>query len=121
MSEVGQKIIASVRAHAAADPGFIYEAIDLGDETTCVYVKDGCPSCIVGKGLWDAGVIDATIEEKLANKLPFTGFNKRLFPVIDDLDERELTWLGEVQMAQDAQTPWGIAVDTADTRVTLPA
>lgn len=124
MSEVGQKIIASVRKHAAENPTFVYTPIvppgyDPTDEGTCYYVVDGCASCLIGKGLWDADLIGAAFEKHSANSSPFIQFNGEHFPFMDQLDDNEVAWLGIVQGNQDIQKPWGQAVANADRQVKL--
>lgn len=125
VSEIGQKVIAAVRGYAEADPDFVYSPIpDERDgpnkgKDRCLYVVDGQPSCIIGKGLWDAGLIDATIEGKSMNLLPFVSYSSRYFPCMEQMDDAELKWLAKVQLTQDGGISWGDAVAYADGEVTL--
>lgn len=123
MSEVGQKVIATVRAKAAADPGYVYIPpvlseggdIDGNDVRSCVYVSHGYPSCIVGHGLWEAELIDGTFEENIANGYPFVPYNvDDGFGFMRAMNPAEINWLSDVQREQDSRTPWGEAVRMAD-------
>ncbi|OQW34540.1 MAG: hypothetical protein A4E20_11000 [Nitrospira sp. SG-bin2] len=116
MSENGQKVIAAVRRIAAEQPGKTYVA----PRTTsyvpqCVYVLNGAASCLVGHGLWDAGLIAADFED--------CDFNCTGIEYVDDfeIDRKERTWLAYAQDAQDRGETWSTAVSEADHRAALDA
>lgn len=109
MSVLGQQLISAVRAHAAEKPDHIYKS-PYG-HGTCVYVYDGCPSCLIGQALWDLGLIDASFAGTAGNHVPFFSVVDHLGLVLDP-DERK--WLREVQYHQDARHSWGEAVAKAD-------
>lgn len=102
MSEVGQLLIKAVKDAAADNPTFVYETPFGG----CCYVREGQPSCLVGKAAWNIGLIDAAFEEETSNEggvadlAEALGFN---------LDGDEEEWLNRVQEAQDGGTSWGQA------------
>lgn len=129
MSEIGQKLIDTVRALAANNPDFIYEA---PDDRSCVYVLDGLPSCVVGKALWAHGLIGAGLET--AGNIRCTGgwgvgsqpanvsAADDLFVWLGlDLDASEVAWLLRVQTSQDNAVRWGRAVELADQAVAVSA
>lgn len=124
MSVIGQQIIEAVRAHAAAKSDFKYTPIpfsgDPEDGSSCVYVAEGCPSCLIGQALWDTGLIDESIEGTDANMQPFSFYNTTLFPVIENLSNEEINWLNKVQRGQDSGYSWGYAVSQADALVGTP-
>lgn len=122
MSELGEKIIARVRFHAGELPDFVYVAPGNG---TCVYVDGGCPSCIVGRALWDLDLIGPDLETDLTEvREPgrygsVVRVNKAdvlsLLPHLGiELDDYEVRWLKTVQSQQDSRLNWGGAVLYAD-------
>lgn len=117
MTELGQKLIASVRAKAEANPNFVYDKVKrvvvpgIPPAESCVYVMDGQPSCIVGHGLWEGGLINAEFEYSPSNGDAV----RHLIDDMDlDIDPVEASWINTVQYEQDRQTPWGTAVAIAD-------
>lgn len=110
MTVLGEQLINSVRAHAAEKPDFIYKS-PFGDGSSCVYVFEGCASCLIGQALFDAGLIDALFEDNDGNHEPFGSLTDRLDLA---LDPHERKWLREVQYWQDGRHPWGEAVMRAD-------
>lgn len=129
MSELGEKLIGTVRALATNNPDFIYEA---PDNRSCVYVLDGLPSCIVGKALWAHGLIGASLEtagnivstakDGLGQQPANVSAANDLFVWLGiELDEHEADWLLAVQEAQDESHSWGFSVVTADRSVTVSA
>ena len=110
MSVTGEKLIAHVRAHAAKSPAFTYTPCP-GPRAACVYVKEGKPSCLIGQALWDAGLIDASMEHECGNDYPF----RDLAGYLDlDICTEEKLWLIDVQNYQDQSYPWGECVVGAD-------
>lgn len=122
MSDIGQQLISIVRAKAAENPDFIYMPPG-GADDSCVYVHKGCPSCLLGHGLWDAGLIDASFE-RLRSDAPSVlsraneeGFDNVVEILGLALDPVELVWLEAAQSAQDDQKTWARAVELADEAV----
>lgn len=108
MSEIGSQIIDAVRIIAARNPLFVYH--DNGG--FCEYVRDGQPSCLIGRALWELGLIDATMEDIPQN---CSGAKELLTDQLAlQLDLDELHWLDLVQGCQDAKDPWSEAVSKAD-------
>lgn len=107
----GQRLIKAVRAVAAANPGHIYKDV-------CQYVNgDGEPACIVGRGLWNLGIIDSTFHRHWANDEGIDNLREALLETDDScyMSEDEADWLKSVQDLQDnGHVAWGEAVATAD-------
>lgn len=125
MSDIGQQVINAVRSKAAHNPTFVYKNPgftnpDLfGPGEFCVYVKDGCPSCLIGQGLWDLNLIDASLENHEYNTVAADDLLAWLHAERDYdlgllLDPGEIDWLVQVQAAQDAEKPWAEAISFAD-------
>jgi hypothetical protein len=120
VSTQGKEIIAKVRVRAAANPDFVYKPVEgsLG-VNTCLYVKNGAPSCLIGCGLWDVELITAELEHDETyvdddSVLNETGAEELLAYLGTRLDRDEIDWLECVQSRQDRGTPWQIAVNKAD-------
>lgn len=111
MSQIGQDLIESLRKVAAANPSFIYQGAASKGGQGCVYVRDGQPSCIVGKAAWNIGLIDAGFEKTSANGDDVHGLVDQLEL---ELDEEELTWLAYAQNEQDLGLAWGNVPAAAD-------
>lgn len=116
MSDLGQQLIKYVRAHAAEKPDFVYNTGLAPDAPGCVYVYDGCASCLIGQALWDAGLIDASFEQNPTNHCPVGSLVDALQLSIDGVEQR---WLRTVQYYQDARYTWGDAVRLADEEIPL--
>lgn len=114
MSALGQQLIQNVRNHAAHSPTFVYVP-PRDDETgrygACQYVRNGGPSCLLGRALWDAKVIDADLECVTSNHIPFHALMDELQL---EIEPSEANWLRKVQQHQDNFRPWDIAVLWAD-------
>lgn len=110
MSDVGQRLIAEVKRVAGEHPEFCYRTP--GDTTQCKYVKDSAPSCLVGHGLWNLGLIDASLERAVRHgyKVNSSGIHGLIDAPDLDLDDYEIEWLAEAQDAQDDGHPWGECV-----------
>jgi hypothetical protein len=116
VSDIGEKLISIVRAKAEENPEFVYLPPG-GDGTSCLYVHDGQPSCLIGQALWGAGCINAQFERNWThNTERIDGIALALGL---ELDPAEIEWLGRVQDSQDNQAPWGRAVAAADRDLTL--
>lgn len=110
MSELGQRLIQIVRQKAAEDPGFVYQYPPGRD--TCLYVYLGSPSCLIGQALWEAGLIDASLEDLEINIETFHALIQALELPIDSV---EASWLASAQTRQDTNLhSWGEAVRGAD-------
>lgn len=113
MSELGQKLIEIVRRKAAENPGFTYTS-PIPDSTSCWYVHDGKPSCLIGQALWEAGLIDDTIDED-DNSSSFRHLLRYKGGVHSwHVEHDEANWLALAQSWQDKKYPWGHAVQQAD-------
>ncbi len=108
-TEKGQRVIAEIRNAAAATPDKVT------DSGGCLYVDtdSSCPSCLVGVGLWKAGLID--------EEFALSGHNGTGILVMGherwDFSRAEVIWMAIVQKAQDTQWNWAYAVALADARV----
>lgn len=112
MSEIGQKLIAAVRAQAAANPDKVYTPPDDdGNGFNCVNVFNGEGSCIVGCGALDSSIITPDFELDYHNGSGVHGLNTYLG---NPLDIKEVNWLACVQGEQDRGTEWARAVSFAD-------
>lgn len=115
MSEIGKKLISAIRAAAEERPDYVYPRAkgQPGFEYCgmCMYVLDSQPSCIVGRGAWDVGLINAEFEHHQDNESDVSGL---LDGLALELDEFERYWLSEAQEQQDNGEPWGAAVALAD-------
>lgn len=110
MSDVGQRLIAEVNRVASENPDFVYRAP--GDRVSCVYVRNGAPSCLVGHGLWNTGLIGAEFENLIQNgiKINTMGVGGALIALGVELDPEEVELLECIQDDQDCGTPWGECV-----------
>lgn len=118
-------VIRHIRAVAAEQPDYVYQRVMFamtahsGNEgPVCIYVQrnaDGTfsPSCLIGQGLWRAGLIDASLwENKLANGSDRAeSLLKRLNIAVSPWQAKWLSW---VQRGQDSGQSWGEAVAYAD-------
>lgn len=111
MSELGQKLIAEVRRVAAENPDFIYPRDISGGVKSCVYIKDGCPSCIIGHALWNIGLIDAKFK---GDHMALSDIGHVILQYGWGIETGEIEWLHKVQQYQDQLNPWGQAVRYAD-------
>lgn len=113
MSDLGQKLIGIVRAKAAETPDFVYSTplVNQQDDPPCVYVYNGCPSCLIGHALFEAGVITPSLESQTGNSKAFGQLTDELGL---ELDGDEAYWLRMVQRSQDTHLPWGESVKRAD-------
>jgi len=111
MSALGKALITKVREIAEGHPGFLYEAPPVQDDDThCMYVYGGEPSCLLGRAAWDLRLIDASIN-RMDNVTTITDLAEKSDW---DIDEVELNWLSEVQDRQDFGETWGESVKYAD-------
>ena len=104
MSDIGRKIIDEIRKVVEREPNFVFKDL-------CHYVVGGAPACLIGHGLWNAGLIDGEFESSHYNdEIVATAFRVLRIEVDDD----ELLWLRTVQKLQDKQHSWGSAIEQAD-------
>lgn len=117
MSEVGEKLIAGIRQAALERPDHV-------NESTCQYFDwvnpddstsgfKGC--CIVGVALEKTDIYDPQELEH------FPSWNGEKFEAVygflDEvqyLDREEIEWINAVQMLQDRDLPWALAVAYVD-------
>jgi hypothetical protein len=119
MSDLGKKLIESVRRLATERSSFIYEPERPTPGVLALFKyihDDGRPGCIIGHALFEAGVIDSSMKSSGSNVSGFLVLQDSLGL---DLDEDETWWLREVQRAQDCHRPWGHAVQIADKEESL--
>lgn len=108
------KLIELIRAKAEAKPDFVYEPLaGAGIGNSCVYVDDGKPSCIVGHGAWDAGLIGPEFQLSRHNSDGVIELLEHL-STISEFSGADRAWLEAVQEAQDTGQTWAEAVKTAD-------
>lgn len=125
-------VVARARQLVEAKPLFKYASQsawvgDDGQTISCVYVEDGCGSCLFGQVLMDLGVP----EEFFAN-LEGQSISCLLEDDLDEwLDHSDASWVDEdtrgdliewcqtVQNLQDKQQPWWACVETADAQYPL--
>jgi hypothetical protein len=106
MSENGAKVIAGVREVATERPDHVFGEMR-------VYVYGDEPRCLVGHGLWRAGLIDRKfIKRRIANGASITSFEMR--DVLKGFDQDEIDWLAMVQDQQDPRHTWSKSVEWAD-------
>lgn len=104
MSELGEKLIGTVREVVAERPDFVYEP-----GAGCVYVHNGQPSCLLGHALWRLGLITADLSP-MTNGLGITAG----IPGLESLDQSELNWLDLAQGEQDLGSDWAHALVVAE-------
>jgi hypothetical protein len=107
MSENGQRVIAEVRAEAARRPNHVHDG-----ECSYVWRTKDTPGCLVGVGLWNAGLINSKWTQKYPtlNISGITSLGRSMF----GFDYDEIQWLRRVQIDQDAHHTWARAVEWAD-------
>jgi len=113
VSDLGQKLIASVRRLASERPGYVYPRVNPIKNTagSCVYVADGQPSCIVGHALWELKLIGPEFEDHFQN----SGGVEEIISALDlSIDAKEITWLSEAQEQQDCGVQWGHVPENVD-------
>lgn len=102
MSTNGIQVIRAIRAAANRQPDKIV--------TDCVYVSsEFLPSCLVGHGLWNTGLIDFSFKDDFKNVEQIWLLSGKF-----GFDRIETRWLAKVQETQDNQQFWSVAVRDAD-------
>jgi hypothetical protein len=101
------RVMPVLREVVAERPDFVYEEPDGG--TTCYYVWEDCPSCLVGHVLHRLGVPLEVMAERNTAQVHARGFAAAV----------GLTWLAtralkHAQDQQDAGEPWSAALDAAE-------
>lgn len=108
------KLIELIRAKAAANPDFVYEPLaGAGIGNSCVYVYDGKPSCIVGHGAWDSGLLGSSFESSRHNSDGVVELLESL-SIVAEFSRADLAWLESVQEAQDTGQTWAESIRSAD-------
>lgn len=118
--------VTTLRTIADSRPDFIYNASDDGELGSCVYFRDGQPSCILGQLLARHGVTP----DELTTYVPVSGeyvgmagangtVIRRLvdWGVVEVDSQRTLDLLIKVQRNQDRGSAWLAAVESAVARV----
>ena len=107
-----RELIDATRARALASPEFVYKdnLRAAGIKPTCVYVEGDEPSCGVGCGAWDVGLIDASIDQDTNHG----GVSSLLSTLDIDADPIQIEWLTEFQGSQDGGDAWGVGLQRAD-------
>lgn len=119
MTTISDHVIGLVRAKAAADPKFVYkhpieDAMPGGGVSkSCVYVHNGCASCLIGHALWDAGYVGNSLEQTGDNHVEVAELLHKL-GIYHEFTRDEIGWLAQAQQQQDKGMPWGEAVAYAD-------
>ena len=106
-----KEVISEIRKIARLNPEIVYsrDIFNPGDYP-CQYVVDGKGSCIVGRALVNLGIVPERLHE--FEGLQANDVLSRLSVGTDHSDQTE--WVNRVQSHQDANAPWGIAVEKAD-------
>lgn len=101
---------------AKANPDFRYLTANNMELTeSCLYVKDGQASCIVGQALHNLGVPLEEFEEH--EQLQGSTTIKKILGMDDiqlEFHRKELEWIDDVQESQDANVPWLDSVERAN-------
>ena len=105
------QVISEIRKIASKSPNTVYgrDIVD-SKEDLCRYIIDGKGSCIVGRALVNLGTAPAHLHK-------FEGMKAGdvLSSLLTDTYHSDQTeWVNRVQFHQDANVPWGIAVEKAD-------
>lgn len=113
MSTIGQQLIENVRRIVAEKPDFVYypPRNENGRFDSCQYVRNSCGDCLIGRALWDAGLITPDLEFSTSNLIPFASLADELGL---DLDTREVRWLRDIQREQDNFRPWESCLEWTD-------
>lgn len=98
----GDRLVAEVIRIAKESPDRVYGG------RYCAYVLDGEPSCLVGRALWNLGLIDASIEgtERNGETIDYVADVLEL-----DITQEQSDYLYRVQERQDNNWTWGDAID----------
>lgn len=106
-----KEVISEIRKIASLNPETVYSRdIFNPGEDPCRYIVDGKGSCIVGRALVNLGITPERLNEFEGTKARDVIF--RLAVHTDHSNQTE--WVDRVQFHQDANVPWGIAVEKAD-------
>lgn len=120
-----EEVKASIQALAEAKPERIYKAPDWA-RGTCVYNDKGAPSCIVGWWLSSEGLdlpkwgeVNESYGHDSPDPVNMATVDQKVF--LDHLDAQNvrltpaaLSFLANVQAAQDNGSPWSSAFERAD-------
>lgn len=106
MTQQGQAIIQAVRDVAAGNPLHVYGT------GNCVYVRQGLPACLIGRALWNLGLIDGSLEGLMVNGARAGELVEGRLGIA--LSQDESFWLERAQEAQDSGYAWMDAVRIAD-------
>lgn len=99
---------------AIEGPDFIYKAYerDSYGRTTCRYVENGQPSCIIGRMLSRQGLLPVFPEDSYENTLCVSSLLTE-----NDLSRRFTLgargFMSLLQLSQDRGMPWGEAIERA--------
>lgn len=112
-----------VRHIAAGNPDYVYQRIE---GAGCFYHQDangagGAHACLVGRALIAAGIPVEDLEGQLGasetiNNLIFTQWEPSYVAPCNDDEWSMLSWIDDVQHAQDRGMTWREAVKHADSR-----
>ncbi|MFE5290113.1 hypothetical protein ACFRAQ_34540 [Nocardia sp. NPDC056611] len=103
-----------VRALAAEQPEFVYQRPNHRDG--CVYVDNGCPSCLIGQAAARIGIPIAVLEDW--DSADTTGIDAILTGDFG-VDGARAEWFAKVQAKQDDEYTWRQAIEYADQGISV--
>jgi hypothetical protein len=118
MNITADKAIELLREAVAGKEDFVYQSPD-GDDASnpnfyCEYAKDGCPDCLIGVCLHNAGVSVEQLEHLPANRVYDQEVRALLAGYGYPLEPPAVEVFGAAQAMQDSGKPWGEALADAE-------
>lgn len=106
-----EAIMTKLREVVAERPDFVYEP---PDGSTCVYVKDGAPSCLVAQVLVPLGALLGPLAEADTGTVPANGVRDVARTAGLDISAEAGEALDNAQLAQDTGHYWRYALARAE-------
>lgn len=92
---------------------FVYSNISEAGVNQCVYVRQGKPSCLVGRILVNGGIAPVEFFTELLNDDLFTSILTPLAAEGVEFTYKATRFLDELQGFQDSEYAWGDALESA--------